>query len=282
MITVSRIKELRAAIRQQKQLGKRIGFVPTMGNLHAGHIELVRKALAAADYVVTSIYVNPLQFSAGEDLDKYPRTLDADKTQLVNAGNHVLYIPTTGEIYPRGLEHHTKVIVPDITDSHCGASRPGHFTGVSTVVNILFNQVQPDIAFFGEKDFQQVAVIRKMVKDLCMPLQIETVPTVRESSGLAMSSRNGYLSAEEKQTASTIYRLLSATAKQIMGGERDYKMLTETAVGQLTETGFNVDYFTIASSETLSPATMDESSITLLTAAYLGKTRLIDNISLTL
>lgn len=282
MITVSRIKDLRAAIQQQKLARKRVAFVPTMGNLHAGHISLVKRAHEMADYVVTSIFVNPLQFGAHEDLDKYPRTLDADKAQLVNAGNHVLYTPTTTQIYPKGLDQHTKVIVPGITESHCGASRPGHFTGVSTVVNILFNLVQPDIALFGEKDFQQVAVIRKMVKDLGLPIQIETVATMREASGLAMSSRNGYLSAAEKQVAAKLYKLLTETGKQIEQGQRDYKALIQNGKETLTAAGFEVDYLSIAQSETLAPAKPDDLDITLLVAAKLGTTRLIDNISVCL
>ncbi|MBK8970761.1 MAG: pantoate--beta-alanine ligase [Hahellaceae bacterium] len=282
MITVSRIKDLRAAIQQQKQARKRVAFVPTMGNLHAGHISLVKRAHEMADYVVTSIFVNPLQFGAHEDLDKYPRTLDADKAQLVNAGNHALYTPTATQIYPKGLEQHTKVIVPGITESHCGASRPGHFTGVSTVVNILFNLVQPDIALFGEKDYQQVAVIRKMVKDLGMPIQIETVATMREPSGLAMSSRNGYLSAAEKQTAAKIYKLLKDMASRIEKGARDYDSLILAGKATLADVGFEVDYLSIAQSDTLAPAKPEDSEITLLVAAKLGSTRLIDNISISL
>ncbi len=282
MITLAKLKDLRAAIRQQKQLRKRIAFVPTMGNLHAGHIELVRRGLEAADYVVTSIFVNPLQFGANEDLDKYPRTLEADKAQLVNAGNHVLYTPTISEIYPRGSDHHTRVSVPDVTQGHCGKSRPGHFEGVATVVNILFNQVQPDIAFFGEKDYQQVAVIRKMVRDLCLPVQIESVPTVRDANGLALSSRNGYLDVEQKQTAATLYRVLCDTAEAISGGENDYGKLTDEATRRLIAAGFVVDYFSIAHSETLAPASAGDQDITLLAAAFLGNTRLIDNLSLTL
>lgn len=282
MITLSKVKDLRAAIAQQKQLGKRVALVPTMGNLHAGHLALVRKAREVADYVVTSIFVNPLQFGPGEDLDKYPRTLDADKAALVNGGNNLLYVPSVDQIYPNGMEAHTKVIVPGLTETHCGQSRPGHFTGVTTVVNILFNQVQPNVALFGEKDFQQVAVIRKMAKDLNLPITIETVPTVRESSGLAMSSRNGYLSPEERTAAATLYRVLSDTRARIEQGDREFAALSQLAQDQLSAAGFTLDYFSIAESETLAPASSASRDITLLVAAFLGKTRLIDNLSLSL
>ncbi|ABC32912.1 pantoate--beta-alanine ligase [Hahella chejuensis KCTC 2396] len=279
MITIHRVKDLRAAIRQQRTQGKRIGLVPTMGNLHAGHVSLVKQAKELCDYVVTSIFVNPLQFGANEDLDKYPRTLDADKEKLVAAGNHLLFTPEVSQLYPEGLERHTKVITPGLSELHCGASRPSHFTGVTTVVSMLFNMVQPDVAIFGEKDFQQLAVIRKMTRDLYLPIVIESGPTLRETDGLAMSSRNGYLSAEQRQTAPLLYKLLQESAEQIENGDKDFAAISAEANNRLTKAGFVPDYFNIVNSDTLSPAVPSDSDITILAAAYLGTTRLIDNIS---
>ncbi|OZG70056.1 pantoate--beta-alanine ligase [Hahella sp. CCB-MM4] len=288
MITIQREKELRATIRQQKSQGKRIGFVPTMGNLHDGHIALVKQALSICDYVVTSIFVNPLQFGANEDLDKYPRTLEADKDRLVQAGNHALFLPKTDQIYPEGLDQHTKVVVPSLTQDHCGASRPGHFDGVTTVVSILFNMVQPDVAVFGQKDFQQLAVIRKMAQDLHMPVTVEGHPTVREEDGLAMSSRNGYLDASQRKVATFLYQTLQQTADKLQNSfsskpvNEDFAQLETDARAKLTEAGFRPDYYNIVASNTLRPATADDKEITILAAAYLGTTRLIDNISITL
>ncbi|MBU6955422.1 pantoate--beta-alanine ligase [Hahella sp. HN01] len=279
MITIHRVKDLRAAIRQQRTQGKRIGLVPTMGNLHAGHVSLVKQAKELCDYVVTSIFVNPLQFGANEDLDKYPRTLDADKEKLVAAGNHLLFTPEVSQLYPEGLERHTKVITPALSELHCGASRPGHFTGVTTVVSMLFNMVQPDVAIFGEKDFQQLAVIRKMTRDLYLPIVVESGSTLRETDGLAMSSRNGYLSAEQRQTAPLLYKLLQESAEQIENGDKDFAAISAEANNKLTQAGFVPDYFNIVNSDTLSPAVASDRDITILAAAYLGTTRLIDNIS---
>ncbi len=282
MRTINRIADLKATIRNQQQQGKRIGFVPTMGNLHEGHISLVRHALTISDYVVSSIFVNPLQFGASEDLDNYPRTMKEDMRKLAEAGAHLLFTPTTEQVYPFGLERCTKVLVPDLTDYHCGTSRPGHFDGVSTVVNILFNMVEPDVAVFGEKDFQQLAVIRKMTKDLFIRVQIEGCPTVRESDGLAMSSRNGYLSVEQRQIANSLYRTLSETADRIRSGARDYQNLQQQAANTLSEAGFKPDYYNIVNSITLEPADSADTEIVILAAAYLGTTRLIDNIYLRL
>ncbi len=282
MRTVTTVKDLRATLKRQREQGKRIGFVPTMGNLHEGHLALVRRALELSDYVVTSIFVNPMQFGANEDLDKYPRTLKADQDKLVNAGNHLLFHPDVEEMYPDGMEVQTRVVVPGISEGHCGASRPGHFTGVATVVTKLFNMVQPDVAVFGEKDFQQLAVIRKMVRDLCMPITIEGLPTVRETDGLAMSSRNGYLSASERQTAPELYKMLTAIADKIRGGDRRFAVLENEGVERLEGKGFRKDYFHIVDSHTLAPATAETRDITLLAAFFLGSTRLIDNLSLTL
>lgn len=280
MKTVHTIKELRSIVAQQRNNGQRIVFVPTMGNLHEGHISLVTEGLNQGDFVITSIFVNPMQFGANEDLDAYPRTLEQDQAKLFQAGNHLVFAPSANEIYPHGMDNQSKVIVPDITEHHCGASRPGHFTGVSTVVTMLFNMVQPDVAIFGQKDFQQLAVLRKMVKDLFMPIEIIGLPTARDADGLAKSSRNGYLSADERATAPKLHEVIQQTAERIRAGERNIDQLSREAEAQLSEHGFKPDYFNIVDSETLRPANETTQSITILVAAYLGQTRLIDNITL--
>jgi len=279
MNTVHTIEALRNTVQQQRKNGKKIVFVPTMGNLHEGHIELVTQGLKQGDFVITSIFVNPLQFGANEDLDSYPKTLEQDQEKLATAGNHLVFAPSASEIYPKGMDDQSKVIVPNITDRHCGESRPGHFTGVSTVVTMLFNMVQPDIAIFGEKDFQQLAVIRKMVKDLFLPIKIIGVPTVRESDGLAKSSRNGYLSTEERAIAPKLRQILNSIAQEIREGQQDFTSLTAKAQEQLEKNQFKNDYFNIADSETLKPASEKTQSIIILAAAFLGTTRLIDNIT---
>ncbi len=280
MNTVHTIKELRNIVAQQRKSGQRIVFVPTMGNLHEGHIALVTEGLTHGDFVITSIFVNPMQFGANEDLDAYPRTLEQDQQKLAEAGNHLVFAPSANEIYPEGMTHQSKVIVPDITELHCGTSRPGHFTGVSTVVTMLFNMVQPDVAVFGKKDYQQLAVIRKMVKDLFMPIEIIGLATARDSNGLAKSSRNGYLTAEERAIAPKLSEIINLTAKKIRQGERDFTQLTHEAESRLRELHFKPDYFNIIDSETLKLADKTTQSITILAAAYLGETRLIDNLTL--
>lgn len=280
MRTIHSLKELRTILRGYRRQGKTIGLVPTMGNLHEGHISLVRKAAEMADVVVTSIFVNPMQFGVGEDLDKYPRTLAEDQDRLAAAGNTLVFAPSVDEVYPEGLARQTQVVVPDVSDGHCGASRPGHFEGVATVVTMLFNMVQPDVAVFGEKDYQQLAVIRKMVRDLRVPVDVVGSPTVREDDGLAKSSRNGFLSAEERKIAPAIFQTLQATARKIADGRTDFQALENEAERQLAATGLRPDYFNIVNSVTLKPATPEDSDITLLVAAFLGTTRLIDNLSL--
>lgn len=279
MRTVHTIKELRAVIKSYRSQGKRVGLVPTMGNLHEGHLALVRRAREASDVVVTSIFVNPMQFGAGEDLDAYPRTLAEDQRKLEAEGNSLLFAPTVQEVYPDGLARQTQVVVPEVSEGHCGASRPGHFEGVATVVSMLFNMVLPDVAIFGEKDYQQLAVIRKMVKDLFIPVDVIGLPTVRESDGLAMSSRNGYLSGEERALAPALHRVLSETGNTIADGSDDFAGLEAAARATLTAEGFRPDYFNIVNSLTLKPAEPGDRQITLLAAAFLGTTRLIDNLS---
>ncbi len=279
---VNDIPALRTAVREARMAGKKIGFVPTMGNLHEGHTSLVVEARNHTDYIVSSIFVNPMQFGKNEDLDNYPRTLEADIDKLNAVGTDLLFTPTNDLIYPQGLDQHTRVSVPHLTEGHCGASRPGHFDGVSTVVTILFNLVQPDVAVFGEKDYQQLAIIRKMTQDLHLPITIIGHPTVREADGLAKSSRNGYLSSTERAIAPQLNRIIQGVMEQIRTGSRDYDALAHAANQQLTEAGFRPDYFNIANSATLKPAQPEDTEITLLVAAFLGSTRLIDNQSMTL
>ncbi|TRO12842.1 pantoate--beta-alanine ligase [Ectopseudomonas mendocina] len=278
MTTVKTLRELRAAIAQARAEGKQIGFVPTMGNLHAGHVSLVQIAAQRADFVVASIFVNPLQFGAGEDLDTYPRTLAADQEKLLAAGCHLLFHPDVAEIYPHGMGDQARVIVPGVSEGLCGASRPGHFEGVATVVTKLFNMVQPDLAVFGEKDYQQLAVIRALVQDLNMPIQIIGAPTQRAEDGLALSSRNGYLSKEQRAAAPALYRGLQAIAEELQRGARDYARLIDSTQAQQRAAGFIPDYLEIRNAVNLRPAQLDDHHLVVLTAAQLGSTRLIDNL----
>ena len=282
MITVNSIADLRMLVKEAKLSGRKVGFVPTMGNLHEGHLSLIDKARQESDLVVSSIFVNPMQFGENEDLDAYPRTLEADSMHLRARGCDVLFAPPVHEIYPNGLEQETRVDVPSLGDYHCGASREGHFVGVATVVTKLFNMVQPDIAVFGQKDFQQLAIIRKMVRDLGMPVTVMGLPTSREESGLARSSRNGYLSAKEKETASHLYKLLTHCAGELKSGNKDFSKICHDAQKSLVDKGFKPDYFNIANPDTLEPSKEEDSSFVILAAAYLGSTRLIDNISVNL
>lgn len=278
MNTVKTVRELRAAVARARGEGKRIGFVPTMGNLHSGHAALVTKATQRADFVVASIFVNPLQFGANEDLDSYPRTLAADQARLLEAGCNLLFAPTVDEMYPAGTAAQTRVTVAQLSEGLCGASRPGHFEGVATVVNKLFNMVQPDLAVFGEKDYQQLAVIRAMVRDLNMPIQIFGEPTVRDERGLALSSRNGYLSAEQLATAPVVYRTLSTVAEGLARGRRDFSALLNEGKAQLQAAGLRNDYLELRHAVSLRPAQLDDRDLVILVAAYLGTTRLIDNL----
>jgi pantoate--beta-alanine ligase len=277
MQTFSRIHELQNALEGYRPANS-IAFVPTMGNLHDGHLSLVKHAKQKADIVVVSIFVNPLQFGANEDLDKYPRTLAEDSEKLISAGVDILFTPTPNEIYPLGLDKQTQVCVPDITKHHCGGSRPGHFDGVSTIVNKLFNIVQPTIAIFGEKDFQQLAVIRKMVSDLCMPINIIGAPTGRADDGLALSSRNQYLNASERLIAPLIYQTLLLCKKNLLSSRKNSENIQLDAIKTLENAGFRVDYFNICDSTTLEMLDNNSTEIVILAAAFLGKTRLIDNI----
>ncbi|MCU1726267.1 pantoate--beta-alanine ligase [Pseudomonas sp. 7P_10.2_Bac1] len=282
MNTVKTVRELRAAVARARSEGKQIGLVPTMGNLHSGHAALVTTAAQQADFVVASIFVNPLQFGANEDLDTYPRTLAADQETLLQAGCNLLFAPSDEEMYPNGMTGLTRVTAAQLSNELCGSRRPGHFDGVTTVVSKLFNMVQPDLAIFGQKDYQQLAVIRAMVNDLNIPVQIIGEPTVRAEDGLALSSRNGYLSDEQRQMAPSLYRHLNEIVQAIKAGARDYPELIRHHLALIESEGFRPDYLEIRQAQTLLPATIDDRDVVILVAAFLGSTRLIDNIHLNL
>ncbi len=276
MHKVVTIRELRDKISQWRAQGQKIAFVPTMGNLHAGHIKLVTEARKQADKVIVSIFVNPTQFGVGEDFESYPRTEQADEEKLTAASADLLFSPIVAEMYPS--KANTTVLVGELTTLHCGAHRAGHFDGVSTIVTKLFNMVQPDIALFGEKDVQQLAVIKKMVEDLNSPIKIIGVATEREADGLALSSRNGYLNEQQRQIAPKLYRTLSDARKAIQQGVSDYRDMEQQYTNTLQAHGFQVDYFSICNAYNLQLATALDEELVILTAAKLGKPRLIDNI----
>ncbi len=280
MKMIEQLEQLRIATQLAKQLG-RVAFVPTMGNLHEGHLTLMREARKHAQTVICSIFVNPMQFGANEDLDKYPRTLDADIAALESAGVDLLYFPSVETMYPKPLNDQTKVEVPVISELYCGASRPGHFVGVATVVAKLFNMVQPDVALFGTKDFQQLAVIRRMVADLAMPIEIIGVPTVRDADGLAMSSRNQYLTTEQRAIAPMIYAELKQLAETLSQDLSQLEQQSADSQRRLAEAGFEPDYLHVLDAETLLPLTNQSQQGVILIAAKLGAARLIDNIEFT-
>ncbi len=278
MLTFADIAGMRACLQEWRQAGERIAFVPTMGNLHAGHLALVERAAQLADRVVVSIFVNPMQFDRKEDLEAYPKTLEEDSEELKRLDVDLLFAPDVTTIYPQTLEASTQVHVPVITERLEGASRVGHFTGVATIVCKLFNMVQPEIAVFGEKDYQQLLVIRKMVADLNMPVRIESVPTVREKDGLAMSSRNGYLTPEERKIAPGLYKILRAIRSELLRNNAKIREIEENGVKMLEKAGFRPDYLEVCNAETLQPATPQDHALIILAAAWLGKARLIDNL----
>jgi pantoate--beta-alanine ligase len=280
MRTHSSNAQLQVALRGFRHNGQTIGFVPTMGNLHEGHLDLVRKAGQLCDIVVVSIFVNPLQFGPSEDLGAYPRTLAADKEMLFSEGVQVLYTPTVNDIYPEGMQAQTLVHVPELGNMLCGRSRPGHFDGVTTVVSKLFNIVQPDAAVFGEKDFQQLSIVRKMVNDMCIPIDIVGVSTARDEDGLAKSSRNSYLSFEQRRIAPILNHTLNSCREAIACGFDNFLELESHARIKLLQAGFNADYFSVRDAHTLLAVTEDTEEIAILAAACLGSTRLIDNVRL--
>ncbi|EGU34964.1 pantoate--beta-alanine ligase [Vibrio sp. N418] len=277
MQTFADISALREQIKQYKRDGRKVAFVPTMGNLHEGHLTLVRKAREYADIVVVSIFVNPMQFERADDLNNYPRTLEDDLSKLNGEGVELVFTPTPETIYPEGLESQTSVDVPGLSTMLEGASRPGHFRGVSTIVTKLFNIVQPDVACFGEKDFQQLAIIRKMVEDLAMDIEIIGVATVREMDGLAMSSRNGLLTLDERQRAPVLARTMRWISSAMRGGRDDYASVIEDASDQLRAAGLQPDEIFIRDARTLQAITTETTQAVILMSAFLGKARLIDN-----
>ena len=278
MIQYSKISSLRKQVKQWKQQGQTIAFVPTMGNLHAGHIELVAEAKKRADKVVVSIFVNPIQFDKKADLDAYPHTLDNDKEKLELAGCDLVFTPSVDALYPDG-EATTRVEVPILGEILEGKSRVGHFSGVSTIVNKLFNMVMPDIAIFGQKDFQQLMLVKTMVVDLNMPIEIIGIPTVRESDGLAMSSRNGYLTKQERSIAALFQQQLQLIVSAIKNGNKNFTELQSKATNELNKAGFSSDYIEVRRVKDLQIASVDDNDLVLLGAVWLGKARLLDNIS---
>ena len=277
MLIIETLPLLRQQIRRLRMEGKRVALVPTMGNLHDGHMKLVDEAKARADVVVVSIFVNPMQFDRPEDLARYPRTLQEDCEKLNKRKVDLVFAPSVKEIYPNGTETHTYVDVPGLSTMLEGASRPGHFRGVSTIVSKLFNLVQPDIACFGEKDFQQLALIRKMVADMGFDIEIVGVPIMRAKDGLALSSRNGYLTAEQLKIAPGLYKVLSSIADKLQAGERDLDEIITIAGQELNEKGFRADDIQIRDADTLLEVSETSKRAVILVAAWLGDARLIDN-----
>ena len=277
MLIIETLPLLRQQIRRLRMEGKRVALVPTMGNLHDGHMKLVDEAKARADVVVVSIFVNPMQFDRPEDLARYPRTLQEDCEKLNKRKVDLVFAPSVKEIYPNGTETHTYVDVPGLSTMLEGASRPGHFRGVSTIVSKLFNLVQPDIACFGEKDFQQLALIRKMVADMGFDIEIVGVPIMRAKDGLALSSRNGYLTAEQRKIAPGLYKVLSSIADKLQAGERDLDEIITIAGQELNEKGFRADDIQIRDADTLLEVSETSKRAVILVAAWLGYARLIDN-----
>ncbi|EPA2894569.1 pantoate--beta-alanine ligase [Escherichia coli] len=277
MLIIETLPLLRQQIRRLRMEGKRVALVPTMGNLHDGHMKLVDEAKARADVVVVSIFVNPMQFDRPEDLARYPRTLQEDCEKLNKRKVDLVFAPSVKEIYPNGTETHTYVDVPGLSTMLEGASRPGHFRGVSTIVSKLFNLVQPDIACFGEKDFQQLALIRKMVADMGFDIEIVGVPIMRAKDGLALSSRNGYLTAEQRKIAPGLYKVLISIADKLQAGERDLDEIITIAGQELNEKGFRADDIQIRDADTLLEVSETSKRAVILVAAWLGDARLIDN-----
>lgn len=277
MLIIETLPLLRQQIRRLRMEGKRVALVPTMGNLHDGHMKLVDEAKARADVVVVSIFVNPMQFDRPEDLARYPRTLQEDCEKLNKRKVDLVFAPSVKEIHPNGTETHTYVDVPGLSTMLEGASRPGHFRGVSTIVSKLFNLVQPDIACFGEKDFQQLALIRKMVADMGFDIEIVGVPIMRAKDGLALSSRNGYLTAEQRKIAPGLYKVLSSIADKLQAGERDLDEIITIAGQELNEKGFRADDIQIRDADTLLEVSENSKRAVILVAAWLGDARLIDN-----
>ena len=280
METVTTIAAVREHVRRWHAEGRRVAFVPTMGNLHAGHVSLIDMARRHGDRFVASIFVNPMQFGPNEDFAHYPRTPTQDARMLADAGCDLMFMPDVAEIYPNGSARATRVDVPGLSSILDGEFRPGHFEGVATIVAKLFHIVDPDIAVFGEKDFQQLTIIRRMVADLCMPVTIIAAPTVREPDGLAMSSRNQYLTDEERRTAPVIHQLLLAAVERLRAGGRDFAAIERTGLEALERAGLRPDYFAVRRADDLSSPETNTRHFVVLVAARLGRARLIDNLQL--
>jgi pantoate--beta-alanine ligase len=278
MNTVFSVEELRAVVANWRREGLSIAFVPTMGNLHDGHISLLTEARTRADRTVVSIFVNPIQFGRGEDYARYPSTLEADQQKLSAAGLDLLFAPNLDQLYPGGIEEDTRVTVPGLSTILCGQYRPGHFSGVATVVTKLFINVQPDVALFGEKDYQQVLVIKRMVHDLLMPVDVVGLPIVREADGLAMSSRNAYLNAEERGRAPLINKALQRAADKLRTQAASLIAIETAGMAELAAAGFRPEYFSIRRAIDLEAPQAGETSLQILVAAWLGAARLIDNV----
>jgi len=278
MQRVKNIQEVRAVVSKWRSGEDTVGFVPTMGNLHSGHLQLVQQAKKRVKRVVVSIYVNPLQFGGSGDFDAYPRTLEEDKLKLESVGVDLLFLPSSDEMYPRSMDAATKIQVPELSDILCGEFRPGHFEGVATVVNKLLNIVLPDVLFLGEKDYQQLLVVRRMTEDLAMNVEVEGVATVREADGLAKSSRNQYLDQDQRGRAAQLYKTLQYIKKQAVETHIDFPILEQEAVALLKAVGFTPEYVRICDADTLLPATPETNNKIILAAAKLGKARLIDNL----
>jgi pantoate--beta-alanine ligase len=278
MDTVTTVAAVREHVRRWRSEGRRVAFVPTMGNLHTGHVSLIEAARRHGDRFVASIFVNPMEFGPNEDYAQYPRTPTKDADMLAEAGCNLMFMPDVAQIYPNGSERATRVDVPSLARVLDGEFRPGHFEGVSTIVATLFHIVEPDVAIFGEKDFQQLTIIRRMVADLCMAVEIVGAPTVRDSDGLAMSSRNQYLTSAERQVAPRIYQTLRAAANRLQAGDTEFSSIERTGVEALAKGGMKPDYFSVRRAQDLGAPAPDTKHLVVLTAARLGKARLIDNI----
>ena len=276
------VEELRQYVQHWKDHGESVAFIPTMGNLHEGHLSLIRKGQSLCDRSICSIFVNPMQFGPNEDFNHYPRTLDHDIQLLESVGCDLVYMPTASELYPDGLDKISQIHVTGLTKNFEGAHRPGHFTGVATVVLKLFNIVKPHVSVFGKKDYQQYRVIKKMVSDLDLDVRIVGEETTREKSGLATSSRNQYLDRDQQHQASMIYQQLQAAQNRIGRGERDFAAIEQEAINLLNNNGFKTDYFKICNAETLEPAAEGDRDLVILVTAILGETRLLDNIEISL
>jgi pantoate--beta-alanine ligase len=278
MEAVTTIAAVRKRVRRWREEGSRVAFVPTMGNLHPGHVSLIEMARRHGERFIASIFVNPMQFGPNEDFAHYPRTPTQDARMLADAGCDLMFMPDVAEIYPNGSERATRVEVPGLSDILDGEFRPGHFEGVATIVAKLFHIVEPDVAVFGEKDFQQLTIIRRMVTDLCLPITIVAAPTVRDPDGLAMSSRNQYLTDEERKKAPLIHQQLLAAVARLRAGDRDFAAIERAALETLEQSGFRSDYFSIRRADDLNIPAANSRHLVVLVAARLGRARLIDNL----